>query len=227
MELGTPEAINVVCEEKESLPFELVRYFYENVDMENELLSEYIDNESMLHAVRGAKNRLGNALYRDGVLGGLEWHAGLVGHANGPMYNGSAWVIHHPGPDNVVEYGTFTEFLDGNNDKGELYKSSVSQSTAYDIFYTAHDLTNEGIAYSYSPMLRSSKSSGKIHPSDITKIRCDGVVEYCYEYNGVRLQGPDDSTNTWDISTAFGADYHPGSFRPSLQAQCFDREVSH
>lgn len=128
---------------------------------------------------------------------------------------------------NVVEYGTFTEFLDGNNDKGELYKSSVSQSTAYDIFYTAHDLTNEGIAYSYSPMLRSSKSSGKIHPSDITKIRCDGVVEYCYEYNGVRLQGPDDSTNTWDISTAFGADYHPGSFRPSLQAQCFDREVSH
>jgi|GEM_PF-3416362 hypothetical protein len=227
MELGTPEAINVVCEEKESLPFELVRYFYENVDMENELLSEYIDNESMLHAVRGAKNRLGNALYRDGVLGGLEWHAGLVGHANGPMYNGGAWVIHHPGPDNVVEYGTFTEFLDGNNDKGELYKSSVSQSTAYDIFYTAHDLTNEGIAYSYSPMLRSSKSSGKIHPSDITKIRCDGVVEYCYEYNGVRLQGPDDSTNTWDISTAFGADYHPGSFRPSLQAQCFDREVSH
>ena len=77
---------------------------YENVDMENELLSEYIDNESMLHAVRGAKNRLGNALYRDGVLGGLEWHAGLVGHANGPMYNGGAWVIHHPGPDNVVEY---------------------------------------------------------------------------------------------------------------------------
>lgn len=45
--------------------------------------------------------------------------------------------------------------------------------------------------------------------------------------DGVRLQGPDDSTNTWDISTAFGADYHPGSFRPSLQAQCFDREVSH
>lgn len=227
MELATPEAINVVYEEKENLPFELVRYFYKNVDIENELLAEYIDHESMLSVTMGANNRLGNALYRDGVLGGLEWHAGLVGHASGPMYNGGAWVIHHPGPNNVVQYGTFAEFLDGNNDKGELYKSSVSQSTAYDIFYTAHDLTNEGIAYSYSPMLRSSKSSGKIHPSDITKIRCDGVVEYCYEYNGVRLQGPNDSTNTWDISTALGADYHPGTFRPSLQAQCFDREVSH
>lgn len=54
-----------------------------------------------------------------------------------------------------------------------------------------------------------------------------GGCKATYEYNGVRLQGPDDSTNTWDISTAFGADYHPGSFRPSLQAQCFDREVSH
>lgn len=130
-----------------------------------------------------------------------------------------------------MQYDTFTTFLTDKNgevhkDKGEFYLSTVSQSTAYDIFYTAHDLTNESIAYTFSPMLRTSKSSGTIEPSDITKIRCDGVVEYCYEYNGVRLQGLS-SDNLWNISTVQGAENHPASYRPSAQSQCFDGKVAH
>lgn len=235
LEIDTALASDAVNRCRENIPAELLNYYCQRTTVENDdLVSFTAIKMASTPTTYGTSNRLGNALYRDGVnfYIGTDWHAGLVGHASGPFYQNGAWVIHHPGGDNVVQYGTFIEFLtDKNgvrhNDMGEFYLSSVSQSTAYNIFFTAHDLTNEGIAYTFSPMLRTSKSSGKIEPSDITKIRCDGVVEYCYEYNGVRLQGPNDSTNTWDISTVIGAEYHPATYLPSAQAQCFNREVSH
>ena len=34
-------------------------------------------------------------------------------------------------------------------------------------------------------------------PSDIKAIRCDGFVEYCLEYNGIRVYGND---SYWDIT---------------------------
>lgn len=235
MEIGSEEALSAVYDVQNKLPAELVSYCARKSGTQDML--QNISTATTLSSsvgARGATNRLGNVLYRDGVssLGvEIDWHAGLVGHASGPFYQSGEWVIHHPGGSAVVQYDTFTTFLtdkngDVHNDMGEFYLSTVSQSTAYDIFYTAHDLTNEAIAYTFSPMLRASKSSGTIEPSDITKIRCDGVVEYCYEYNGVRLQGLS-SDNLWNISTVQGAEYHPASYRPSAQSQCFDREVSH
>lgn len=233
MEIGSEKALNTVLSARDKLPDELFIYFAKKTGTVLDLQ----ETLSTAPNTRGATNRLGNALYRDGVgesLIGIEidWHAGLVGHASGPLYQGGEWVIHHPGGDAVVQYDTFDAFLtdsDGveQGDRDEFYMSSVSQSTAYDIFFTAHDLTNEAIPYTFSPMLRTSKASGRIEPSDITKIRCDGVVEYCYEYNGVRLQGPNDSANTWDISTVIGAENHPMSFRPSAQSECFDRRIVH
>lgn len=235
MEIGSENALSAVYDLQEKLPAELVDYCARKTGTQDMLQNTAVVAPlSSATGARGAKNRLGNALYRDGVssLGvEIDWHAGLVGHASGPSYQSGEWVIHHPGGSAVVQYDTFKTFLtDKNgkvhNDMGEFYLSTVSQSTAYDIFYTAHDLTNESIAYTFSPMLRTSKSSGTIEPSDITKIRCDGVVEYCYEYNGVRLQGLS-SDNLWNISTVQGAEYHPASYRPSAQSQCFDREVAH
>lgn len=235
MEVGSEEALGVIYDLQEKLPTELVSYCARKTGTQDMLQNTAVSATlSSATGARGARNRLGNALYRDGVgsLGvEIDWHAGLVGHASGPFYQSGEWVIHHPGGSAVVQYDTFTTFLTDKNgevhkDKGEFYLSTVSQSTAYDIFYTAHDLTNESIAYTFSPMLRTSKSYGTIEPSDITKIRCDGVVEYCYEYNGVRLQGLS-SDNLWNISTVQGAENHPASYRPSAQSQCFDGKVAH
>lgn len=39
---------------------------------------------------------------------------------------------------------------------------------------------------------------GQLEVSDIEKIRCDGFVEFAYEYNGIKLQA---SSVYWDIST--------------------------
>lgn len=51
-------------------------------------------------------------------------------------------------------------------------------------------------------------------------MRCDGLVEYCYEYNNVRISGPDSS---WNIALAETANqnWHNGLLTvisPKIQA---------
>lgn len=59
-----------------------------------------------------------------------------------------------------------------------------------------------------------------IEPSDIITMRCDAVVEFCYEYNGIRLLGPE---GAWDISSVTGLEYHSATLRPSQQAAVMRR----
>ena len=42
-----------------------------------------------------------------------------------------------------------------------------------------------------------STSQSRIEPKDITQMRCDGVVEYCFEYCNYRIFGDD---GKWNIS---------------------------
>lgn len=44
------------------------------------------------------------------------------------------------------------------------------------------------------------KDAGKwVSPSEVSSMRCDGVVEYIYEYYGFRVYG---SSSDWDVSKA-------------------------
>ncbi len=63
----------------------------------------------------------------------------------------------------------------------------------------------------------------KIEPYDIASLRCDGLVEYCYEYYGYRVFGSDDS---WDISKPGSTFHHSASnIMPKVQAQQYLSQV--
>lgn len=68
-------------------------------------------------------------------------------------------------------------------------------------------------------MIEMKKS--KIEPYDIASLRCDGFVEYCYEYYGYRVYGPNGG---WDISypSLANKDNHSLNYiMPKSQAQDF------
>ena len=75
----------------------------------------------------------------------------------------------------------------------------------------ARILKTKDISYTFDKQLDADLSTAttKIQPDDITKIRCDGLIEYCYEYYGYRIFGSD---TLWDISkpSQSNLDHHKG-----------------
>ena len=68
-----------------------------------------------------------------------------------------------------------------------------------------------------------SSNQKVIEQMDITKLRCDGFVEYCYERNNIKISG---STNNWNIAIAEYANqfFHTSSLdiiSPKIQAYTF------
>lgn len=156
---------------------------------------------------------LGDALYRDGVAL-IEWHAGMASYVSPTQY------IHQPGSGTVVTC-TYSEFLDGNSLMlyGEMPGITISQKIA------VHDnglaLLNRNYTYTITNLLQANYTSHDyVEAADITKIRCDGVIEWCYEKESWRLMGT--STN-WDISYYWNVSSHTliNGMTPSVQAQYF------
>lgn len=148
-----------------------------------------------------SKDYSGYAIYRDGALWGLNWHAGLMA---APTATTNKCVIHMNNLFAGVKLDTFSNFMDkSSNDFKGVYrpKSGLTTSQKTEVIATARELTTEQIPYIVSQQLdyynKTSNGTQKGEPSDISNIRCDGVVEYCYEYNGIRIYGND---NYWDIS---------------------------
>lgn len=93
---------------------------------------------------------------------------------------------------------------------------------------TAFSMFAKGVSYTFMDMLdyRWWDWDGSI--ADIDEVRCDGVVEYAYERNGVRVCGGKDPAR-WNIATAGTANpenhndfhnhaYNPGELCPRIQA---------
>lgn len=150
-----------------------------------------------------SSNLEGYAIYRDGV-GAWEfdaWHAGIITEANSTKESITS-IVHHSG-EGVVGSVNYNTFENGNNFKG-VYRKTTSTTTRGSIVRTADQLTTEAIAYTFTSLLTyrdGMLSNSLIHPEDITGIRCDGVVEYCYEYNNVIIRAG-------SIATPSGADTH-------------------
>ncbi|QTH42022.1 hypothetical protein J4772_31675 [Cohnella sp. LGH] len=142
----------------------------------------------------------GYAIYRDGVFFGADWHAGMMDSAYSDYY---LPVTHHSG-SGVVKWDSWANFLDGNNFKG-VYKPSGSIVENYrDLFVgKARALKDAQIGYTVWHMLNwddADTSLGDwIDVDEITLIRCDGVIEYSYEWYGFRVYGNNDY---WDITKA-------------------------
>ena len=164
-----------------------------------------------------ATGQEGYAVYRDGVAV-IEWHAGLM---NKPSSSESAPVIHAPGSGSNVQYDTWSSFLNGKTFKGCFKpKTSISSTTRDYVIATARELVTNRIGYTLIYQMDYHGNSGNyVMPYDIKSLRCDGVVEYCYEWQNVRIFG---INARWDISKNdfLNKDHHSGTtITPKDQAQ--------
>lgn len=148
------------------------------------------------HAASGYQ---GYAVYRDGVVAAnIQWHAGLM---HQPYSNSVDPVIHAPGSFKNVQKGTWSQFLNGNNFKG-LYLPNVSPTSSQRdlIVGKARALVTENISYTYVQPLyyTAATTTGRLSPAEITSMRCDGLVEYVYEFYGFKVYG---GSTYWNITT--------------------------
>lgn len=146
-------------------------------------------------AVPTAGECKGYALYRDGVLGNINDHAGLMDENNLRCFKP---VLHAPGPGDVVEWGWWSDFL-GNNTFLGIYHPrtcNMEEETRNSFVLKAREL--RGTSYTFLKQIYYTVDGHTwVVPENITDLRCDGVVEYTYEWFGYRVGGGD---SDWDIT---------------------------
>lgn len=175
----------------------------------------------------------GYAVYRDGVeiIGSVvtNWHTAIVTAGIGA----SGTYAEASGTGLTTGLVSYSSFLNGNTFKGYYKPSSVSNySGKWDaVVSTAKTLANLHIPYvAVECITYDTIPAGQTHykPADIKAIRCDGFVEYCFEYNGIRVYGPI-SGDAWDISLndAYAQDVHNGvaAITPKSQAENYMDQV--
>lgn len=176
------------------------------------------------HAATGNQ---GYAVYRDGVFGNYTWHAAMMSL---PHYNsGSLPVVHHPGSGKWVQYGTWPEFLGGKVYQGTYRPKTAPTSANRDSFLSmARRLADEQVNYNvlYQVYYNTSTAGAWVDPGEVTSMRCDGVVEYIYEWYGFRVYGND---TYWDVTKASwsGREHHSGTLvTPKSQAQSYLTKIT-
>lgn len=147
----------------------------------------------------------GYAVYRDGAFYGTTWHAGIMYK---PYSTDTKPVIQASGSGTEVDRVTWLKFIgtntdgDYNNFKGVYRPRTNPSTTDRDRFVTmAKKLADANIAYSltYQVNYDPDDVGSIVNVSDIISMRCDGVVEYVYEWYEYRVYGED---NLWDITYA-------------------------
>ena len=102
------------------------------------------------------------------------------------------------------------DYWDGVYEGFEEYVKNLSDTNPAHI--------NKGYVMNYMDYTVLDDGS-TIEPSQITNIRCDGVVEYVYEYFGYKVGG---GSTSWNISKNYLANYqdHYGTYiTPQTQNQ--------
>ncbi|MBN2010287.1 hypothetical protein JW960_13160, partial [candidate division KSB1 bacterium] len=147
----------------------------------------------------------GDALYRElNLIPGLEGlgHAGLFA---GIDNEGEPRTIEVKfGTSYVIHENYFSEFKDDDYwGAGTVTNIDMDFSKRKSVVSTAVELISYDIAYPwinpYPNALDYYSDAGSIiYPQNIKRLRCDGLVEYCYEYNNIWVWGAN-QTN-YDIS---------------------------
>ncbi len=179
---------------------------------------------------QAATGNQGYAVYRNGVLpGGIEWHTAIMdkAHYNTPTYP----VIHAPGSSGGnVKFATWSSFIDGNTYQGTYRpKGTAPTSAQRDLFVSrTRMLKDDAIPYNliYQVMYSLTNSGSWVDPADITSMRCDGVVEYVFEWYDFRVYGSD---TYWDVTKVgfWNQDVHRyPSVTPKKQASSYLTKVT-
>ncbi|WP_010096351.1 hypothetical protein [Ornithinibacillus scapharcae] len=160
--------------------------------------------------IDAAVGKQGYAVYRDGVFFGLDWHAGMMVQGTRTNYKP---VAHAPGTGSQVKADDWSKFMDGNNFKGVYRPNKSPTSAARDLFVaTARSLGPENISYNlaYQMYYDTGTAGSYVSANEISSMRCDGVVEFVYEFHNYRVYG---SNTYWDITknSFWGRDHHSGT----------------
>lgn len=167
---------------------------------ENKELTEDGGNMTLQSTSKKSIGKIGCAIFRDGVLV-TEWHSAIV-TSKKPRGNvkKSGNIVHAPGPNKCVKKDTWNSFLDGNRFKG-FFKANEGTTKEKRVLIAemAKKIAAYDIPYCFLDMMQVKEgvTSESVLPEYISALRCDGVVEYCYEYYGLKLQGDDEH---WDIT---------------------------
>ena len=139
-------------------------------------------------------NWKGYAVYRDGAFFNVNDHAAIM---NKDTKSESSPVVHSPGPFQTVQYGSWSDFINGNNFICICRPNNCTMSSYQDVFASkARELM--GISYTVFDQIDYDAGSAYwVLPENITDLRCDGVVEFTYEWYGKRVGGSD---SYWDIT---------------------------
>lgn len=179
-------------------------------------------------SVFAATNFKAFSVYRkkDSVVS-YEWHAGIMQATD--CTNSGNPVIHATDQNtycvDAVSWSSYMSDMSTIHFKG-VYRPNVTMSSTKKNYVvdTAQDLASTNIKYVLTRQLdydTSNMDASKVLPSEVKKIRCDGVIEYSYEYNDVRICGPSGSSG-WNISVKNATTYGYGDdFTPYQQATEF------
>ena len=157
-------------------------------------------------SISSLSSYIGYAVYRDGVGGvvNLNHHAAIMNllkaNQTSPLEDlTNKVVIHAPGSPLNVKLGSWNEFLSGHDFVAVCRPFSCSMTTTNMYAFKGKAMTLIGISYYLLGQIKYTylNDGSTIQPSIITNIRCDGVVEYVYEYYGYRVGGSD---SYWNIS---------------------------
>lgn len=127
----------------------------------------------------------GTPVNSDGV-----YRQGANGYNHAGVYsNGSVYEL--PGYNHGVELNTMTVFQAGETYYGPYYSSSVDLIGRGFILDTCSVLdADTTIDYTmYSQMVTEWSPGDWVSPSEVDELRCDGLVEYAYEWNNFNVWG--------------------------------------
>jgi hypothetical protein len=162
---------------------------------------------------------LGFDFYRHGTTGerqtGQFLGVNLAGWpGDGMVFFSSARRLGDPTADLATELSSlWGEFLgDFEVDSAHVYHgvrhpyTGLTRGERESVANTATDLMYEGIWWTWANMLDWKGTGWNGSINDIDNLRCDGVIEYAYERNGLRVCGGKDSS-LWNIGA--GRKKHP------------------
>lgn len=159
----------------------------------------------------------GDPAYRDLDFNFRAWY-GHTGLCSGRNSSGTLRVIEvENGDDNVVHNNTFNRLKTLSTYWGayNLWNYAMNFTARRNVVATAVTLLGLDIGYPgwgipHDMMNLHSSPGSIVDPEDIKDLRCDGLTEYCYEYNGLDIWGKNGSN--YDISAASNVDRHNDFF---------------
>lgn len=188
-------------------------------DYANIHLWDYHREDSQRWAFERAYNYgyKGYAIYCTLPVASFDWHAALM---DKPYITDSSPTIHmgsSAAHGISIQWCTFDKFLSGQTYTG-IYRPQkpLTDADKGRVISLARQLLEQGdISYTVTKQLDATLQPGatKIQPTDVTSVRCDGFVEYCYEYYGYRIYGDDDH---WDITKSDAANVEEHAGNPLL-----------